>query len=461
MKFYKPVLAIPLFAVMFLIGASAHAGQIQLSWQAPSTPPDFVTYRIYWGEKSGTYPNHKDVKSDQTSVTISNLAGGKTYYFVATTITDSGKESKHSNEASVYLDTDTDKDGILDQEEIKTYGTDPNRADTDGDGISDGKEIAFWKDAWDGDADGDGKINLLDSDSDNDGTSDADEISAGFDPGDKNSTPPDPNQPAVKELLPIAAVSASGAQTFHTAARAIDGDIATRWKAEGDGHWLMFDLGSQANVGEVNIAWVVGDRRAYSFAIETSLDGNTWNEAFSGDSSGSTADFEPYAFAATSARYVRILGYGNAWNMWNIIAEVEIYGLSNIVPLPIAAASASAARDPYVAPNSIDGDMTTRWAAEGDGQWLMFDLGATATVGEIAIAWVKGNERTASFSVEVSPDGNTWNEVFTGNSSGNTTALESYSFAFATARYVRIAGYGNSSNRWNNIAEVEIGGIIH
>lgn len=36
---------------------------------------------------------------------------------------------------------DTDKDGLLDGDEIKIYKTNPLKADTDGDGIKDGREI--------------------------------------------------------------------------------------------------------------------------------------------------------------------------------------------------------------------------------------------------------------------------------------------------------------------------------
>lgn len=79
-------------------------------------------------------------------------------------------------ELNIYLtdpnDTDTDDDGLSDDEEILVYETSPNVPDTDGDLIPDGQEIDFWGSAWNGDADGDGLINLLDPDSDNDGVPD-------------------------------------------------------------------------------------------------------------------------------------------------------------------------------------------------------------------------------------------------------------------------------------------------
>jgi YD repeat-containing protein/parallel beta-helix repeat protein len=83
---------------------------------------------------------------------------------------------------------DSDGDGISDDLETGTYGTDPLLFDTDGDGIGDGDELAYWGSAWNSDNDNDGLINLLDIDADGDGTSDGDEIAQGTNPG--GSTPP-------------------------------------------------------------------------------------------------------------------------------------------------------------------------------------------------------------------------------------------------------------------------------
>ncbi len=307
-------------------------------------------------------------------------------------------------------------------------------------------------------------INLLDSDSDNDGVSDANEVAAHTDPADPKSKPSPPVEPidAVElELLPVASVDASEVLEPHIPSHTIDGDMATRWSVKGDGQWIMYDIGAIAAVGEVAIAWVHGDQRKAAFSIEGSLDGNTWEELFSGDSSGKTNELESYPFDAVSARYVRIVGYGNSSNGWNNMAEVELYGLLNHVSLPAVSVRASDAHELNIAVNTTDGDLNTRWAAKGDGQWIMYDVGTVAAVHEVAIAWAKGDERKASFSIEVSLDGNTWEGVFNGNSSGDTSKLESYPFDSTTARFVRLVGHGNSSNMWNNMAEVELYGQLN
>ena len=63
---------------------------------------------------------------------------------------------------------DTDGDGLIDGDEVKTYKTDPNNPDTDGDGLKDGEEVMRYK------------TDPLDPDSDNDGITDGDEVRGTF-----------------------------------------------------------------------------------------------------------------------------------------------------------------------------------------------------------------------------------------------------------------------------------------
>src|SRR5262245_3655851 len=50
--------------------------------------------------------------------------------------------------------------------------------------------------------------------------------------------------------------------------------------------------------------------------------------------------------------------------------------------LPVIATTASA-DDGNVPANAVDGSLTTRWSASGDGQWIRFDLGTTAAIGSV------------------------------------------------------------------------------
>ena len=253
--------------------------------------------------------------------------------------------------------------------------------------------------------------------------------------------------------LPLVAVAAS-ANDGNIPQNTIDGNLATRWSAQGDSQWIRYDLGAVAALDQVDIAWYVGDTRIASFDIQVSLDTVTWTTVFSGQSSGQTLQLESYAFPTTSGRYVRIVGHGNSASNWNSITEVAILGTAPPT-LPVVAVVASA-NDGNVPQNTIDGSLATRWSAQGDGQWIRYDLGAVAALDQVDIAWYVGDTRIASFDIQVSLDTVTWTNVFSGQSSGQTLQLESYAFSTTFGRYVRIVGHGNSTSNWNSIMEVAI-----
>ncbi len=68
------------------------------------------------------------------------------------------------------ISNDSDQDGLTDEQETDTYGTDPNNPDTDGDGLSDGDEINTYQ------------TDPLQADSDSDGMTDDYEINHSLDP---------------------------------------------------------------------------------------------------------------------------------------------------------------------------------------------------------------------------------------------------------------------------------------
>lgn len=131
--------------------------------------------------------------------------------------------------------------------------------------------------------------------------------------------------------------------------------------------------------------------------------------------------------------------------------------------LPASAVTASTydTANNAVPANAVDGSLSTRWAGQGDGAFITFDLGPSQTVSYVKIAWYQGNTRTENFEIRVSSDGLAFTTVWSGNSSGTTTALETYDFTDTPARYVRIVGHGNSSgNGWNSVSECEVWGIV-
>ncbi|RED96601.1 polysaccharide lyase family 7 protein [Marinoscillum furvescens] len=125
--------------------------------------------------------------------------------------------------------------------------------------------------------------------------------------------------------------------------------------------------------------------------------------------------------------------------------------------LSVASVSASA-HDGNVPENTLDGSLSTRWSANGSGQYITFDLGSSQDVSSLKVAWYKGDQRSASFKIRLGNTTSSLSDVYVGNSSGSTLNLETYDFTTTNARYVRITGFGNSQNTWNSITEVEIYG---
>lgn len=65
--------------------------------------------------------------------------------------------------------------------------------------------------------------------------------------------------------------------------------------------------------------------------------------------------------------------------------------------------TASVWQSPNVAPNTRDGNVDTRCSTKGDGQWNKYDLDANQMiVNQVSIAWFKGGQRKAAFTIEVS-----------------------------------------------------------
>jgi hypothetical protein len=132
------------------------------------------------------------------------------------------------------------------------------------------------------------------------------------------------------------------------------------------------------------------------------------------------------------------------------------------IPGSAVTASTYDATNNAVPTNAVDNNVSTRWAGQGDGANITFDLGATKSVQFIKIAWYQGDTRTTTFDVLASDSiSGPWTTLINRSvSSGTSTSFETSDFADINARYVRIVGHGNSSgNGWNSITEVQVWGV--
>ncbi len=132
-----------------------------------------------------------------------------------------------------------------------------------------------------------------------------------------------------------------------------------------------------------------------------------------------------------------------------------VVGAQNPVRLETVKITASG-DDGNLPANVMDNDLNTRWSANGDGQWISFDLGSVKTIGYLGLAFHQGDQRATKFDIEISMDNSSWVKLYSGVSSGKTLAPEAVVLNNAVARYLRIVGHGNSKNAWNSLTEVQI-----
>jgi poly(beta-D-mannuronate) lyase len=286
------------------------------------------------------------------------------------------------------------------------------------------------------------------------------------------------------EVTPGAAGVSASTQDTNGPAGTVDNNLATRWSGNGDGAWIRYDLGTIRRIRHVRIAVYNGNSRQNRFDLQTSIDGDNWTNALTDVlTSGATTLEETYDFADVDAQYVRYVGHMATTSTFNSLTEVSIFASLMTVPTatpsptaatpsptptpaepvdvtPGAAGVSASANDGNLPGNTVDGSLATRWSANGDGQWLQLDLGSTRSLALLKIAWHSGDARRATFDIQIGDaPGGPFTTIAAGvQSSGTTTALETYEIPDAAARHVRVLGHGNTANAWNSISEIEVWG---
>src|SRR5215204_7768887 len=112
------------------------------------------------------------------------------------------------------------------------------------------------------------------------------------------------------------------------------------------------------------------------------------------------------------------------------------------------------------ATKAIDLSLATKWAYEGEGAYIQADLGNSAFLCSIDIAWFRGDTRSYNFVVSVSDDGQTFRDIVSGKSTGTTVMQERYNMPDINARYLRVTVNGNSLNNLAAISDMTINGRV-
>jgi poly(beta-D-mannuronate) lyase len=128
-----------------------------------------------------------------------------------------------------------------------------------------------------------------------------------------------------------AAVTASS-NDGNVPANTVDGSLATRWSASGDGQWIQYALGGSRRVSYLRLAGFGGSTRTFKLDIQTSVDGVSWTTRAAGVTTALTDALQTLDFPDVDpAAYVRIVGHGSSTSAWNSYTEVEIWGGVSLV----------------------------------------------------------------------------------------------------------------------------------
>ncbi|WP_433573251.1 discoidin domain-containing protein [Streptomyces sp. CA-251247] len=103
---------------------------------------------------------------------------------------------------------------------------------------------------------------------------------------------------------------------------------------------------------------------------------------------------------------------------------------------------------------AVDGDNGTRWAsAFSDPQWIQVDLGTSATVNQVVLAWETAYAK--AYRVEFSTNGTSWTTAHsTTTATGGTETLN----VSGTARYVRVYGTARATQYGYSLWEFKVYG---
>ncbi|CAM4481842.1 hypothetical protein FHS16_004775 [Paenibacillus endophyticus] len=108
--------------------------------------------------------------------------------------------------------------------------------------------------------------------------------------------------------------------------------------------------------------------------------------------------------------------------------------------------------------NTLDNNLDSRWSSLGEGEWIQYDLGKVQPIGYLGINFLSQTARATTFDIKVSSNNTTWTTVFSGESTtgGSAADMNVYDFPDTQARYVKVIGYGNTSNDFNHMTELHI-----
>lgn len=125
-------------------------------------------------------------------------------------------------------------------------------------------------------------------------------------------------------IKPLGASAFTTPEPANSADKMLDGDFDSRATQDGTELWYEFDFGEVKDISGVSMAFYDGNARSFLYQIWYSQDGINFTHVFTGQSTGTTNDWESLAIPG-KVRYIRYVGYGNTSSKWNSITEFRAY----------------------------------------------------------------------------------------------------------------------------------------
>ena len=239
-------------------------------------------------------------------------------------------------------------------------------------------------------------------------------------------TPP----PAPPVQIHPTGVTASGEHTANggAASNAVDGNLATWWDSAIDivgGHagqvpaWIQLELPAEEDINRLDIHFYDADARTYTYHVDASTDGDTWNLVVPSNTVHGLVSHE--LDPAVNLRFVRITVTANSVNAWAHIREIRMYGPAALAEVrPVLAAASSWNAPGWPPANAIDDNDTTWWDSgyEEDGvysgqvpAWLEVDLGQLREIRAYSVRFYDDDTRSYQYNVQSSADGAAWTSL--------------------------------------------------
>lgn len=224
-------------------------------------------------------------------------------------------------------------------------------------------------------------------------------------------------------------------------------------KASASGAARATTSGSWTTIDPVSLSWTAStDPTVTGYIVHWGTSPGSYTGSVD---VGNATQYTLSGLDAYTKYYIAVTAYNAGGVQSSDSNEVtSLSAASNLTPTSVTASS----NDGDIPANTLDGSLSTRWSAYGDGQWIQYDLGKAYTLRYLAIAFYDGTTRTQGFDIALSTDGTNWTTVYSGSSGGTTNDFQTFPVPAISAEYVRIVGHGNSVNLWNSLTEVHVGG---